>query len=118
MALDGGLETSEFTGFFENELENFYSTVEELKEAIDAIAVKKKTFAKADFADKLINFIYSHLIKFERTKKMNGIPMSKNFIENLKGIMNNKIHIHYSHINGDIIGYTHGYCNQKVRENK
>ena len=90
LALDGGLETSEFTDFFGNELENFYSTVEELKEATDAIIVKKKTFAKVDFADEIISFIYSHLIKFERTNKMNGTPMSKNFIENLKGIMNKK----------------------------
>ena len=44
--------------------------------------------------------------------------MSKDFIENLKGIMNKKIHIHQSHINGEIMGYTHSYCNQKVRENK
>ena len=55
--------------FIENEQEN---PVEELKEAIDAIVivVKKKTFAKVDFADKIISFIYSHLIKFERINKM------------------------------------------------
>ena len=64
LALDGGPETSEFTDFFENELENSHSTVEELKEVIDAIVVKKKTFAKVDFADKIISFIYSHLTKF------------------------------------------------------
>ena len=49
---------------------------------------------------------------------MNRIPMSKNFIENLKGIMSNNIHIHHSHINGEIIGYAHNYFNQEVRENK
>ena len=81
LAVDGELETSEFTDFFENELENFYSTVEKLKGAIDAIVVKKKTFAKVDFTDKIISFIYSHLIKFERTNKINGIPTSKIFIE-------------------------------------
>ena len=43
--------------------------------------------------------------------------MSKNFIENVKGIMNNRTHVHHSHITGEIIGYTHSYCNQKVREN-
>ena len=118
LAVDGELETSEFTDFFENELGNFYSTVEKLKGAIDAIVVKKKTFAKVDFTDKIISFIYSHLIKFERTNKINGIPMSKIFIEKLKGIMDNKIHIHHSHINGQIIGYAHSYCNQRVRENK
>ena len=55
--------------FIENEQEN---PVEELKEAIDAIVivVKKKTFSKVDFADKIISFIYSHIIKFERINKM------------------------------------------------
>ena len=28
------------------------------------------------------------------------------------------IQIHHSHINGEIIGYAHSYCNEKVRENK
>ena len=46
LVLDNGLETSQFTDFFENELENFYSTVEELKEALDTIAVKKKHLLK------------------------------------------------------------------------
>ena len=66
--LTGGLETLEFTDFFENDRENFYSTVEELKEAIDAIVLKKKTFAKVDFADKIISFVYSHLNLKEQTK--------------------------------------------------
>ena len=44
--------------------------------------------------------------------------MSKNFIENLKGIMKNKTHIHHSHITGEVIGYAHSCCNLKVRENK
>ena len=44
--------------------------------------------------------------------------MSKNFVDNLKGIMKNKTHIHHSHISGEFIGYGHSYCNYKVRENK
>ena len=44
--------------------------------------------------------------------------MSKNFIENLKGIMKNKTHIHHSRISGEIIGNAHSYCNLKIRENQ
>ena len=40
--------------------------------------------------------------------------MSKTFIENLKDIMNNGTHVHHSHITGEIIGYGHSCCNQKV----
>lgn len=46
---------------------------------------------------------------------MDGIPMSKNLIENLRGILNNKIHVHHLHINGEIIGYAHSYRSQKEK---
>ena len=85
---------------------------------IDNVVVTKKRFAKIDFADKLIGFIYSTLIDFAETDKVKSLPMSKNFIENLKGIMKNKTHTHHSHISGEIIGYGHSYCNLKVRENQ
>ena len=58
------------------------------------------------------------MIRFCRTYKVKGIPLSKNFIEYLKGIMNNKTFTHHSHITGEIIGYAHGFCNAKARENK
>ena len=58
------------------------------------------------------------MIKFTTTNKGKGIPMSKNFIDNLKGIMNNKTHIQHSHISGEIIGYAHSYCSYKARLNK
>ena len=98
-ALEGECITSEFQDFVQIELDGAYSTIQEIKNKINNIVVKKmfcKT--KTDFADKIINFIYSSLIKFVTADKIKGIPLSKNFIENLKGIMNNKTHIHHSHI--------------------
>ena len=50
----------------------------------------------------MINFIHCSLIKFERTNKINRVPISKNLINNLKGIINNKAYIHHSQINGEI----------------
>ena len=44
--------------------------------------------------------------------------MSKYFVDNLKGIMKNRTHIHHSHISGEIIGYAHSYCNYKVSKKK
>ena len=44
--------------------------------------------------------------------------MSKNFIDNIKGIINNKIYIYHSHISNEVIGYAHSFCNERVRENK
>ena len=32
--------------------------------------------------------------------------------------MQAKVHVHHSHVSGEIIGYAHDFCNWKVRENK
>ena len=56
------------------------------------------------------------MVRFCETDKVKGIPLSKNFLENLKGIMTSKNHLHHSDISGEIIGYAHSFCNAKVRE--
>ena len=56
-------------------------------------------------------------MRFCETDKVKGIPLSKNFLDNLKGIMTNKNHVHHFHISGDIIECAHSFCNDKVREN-
>ena len=69
---------------------------------------QKKAFSSRKiFSEKLLAFLYLSMIKFSRTDKVKGIPLSRNFIENLKGIMTNTIQLHHSHITGKIIGYAH-----------
>ena len=43
---------------------------------------------------------------------------TSNFFENLYRILNSKVHLHHSHATGKIFGYTHDFCNWKVRENQ
>ena len=116
-ALEDDIASMEFENFLSEDLNNLYSTAEELKETIDNVFVPKK-IVKIDFADKIIAFIYSTLIEFAETDKVKGIPNSKNLTGNLKGIMKNETHIDHSYISGEIIGYAHSYCIYKVRENK
>lgn len=71
---------------------------------------------KIIFSDKLLIFLYSNIVKFCDTDKVKGIPLSGKFIENLIGLRNEGYVIHHSHIS-EIVGYTHPYCNEKVREN-
>ena len=79
-ALEDGDTWAEFEDFMLEELDDIYSTVNEMKEDIDNIAVAKKTICKPpDFSDKIISFIYSALIKFVETDKVKGIPMSEKF---------------------------------------
>ena len=48
---------------------------------------------------------------------MKGIPLSRNFIENLLVIKIKGYVIHHSHVTGEIIGFAHNHCNYKVIEN-
>ena len=75
--LEDGDANTDFEGFMSEELDNLYSTTDELKETIGKVVVAKKRFVKTDFADIIIIFIYSSLIKFAETDKIKGIPMSK-----------------------------------------
>ena len=106
--------------FLAEELDDCYTTFVELRNDTEHVSLLKKNFStkKTLFSEKLLTFLYLPVIKFHKTNKMKGIPISKNFIKNLKGIMNNKIHLHHSHITGEIIGYAHNFCNGKVKENK
>ena len=40
-----------------------------------------------------------------------------NFIENARRIQNNTVQLHHSHVTGEIICYSHSYCNQKIKKN-
>ena len=65
----------------------------------------------------MLVFFYSKIVKFCKTDKVKGIPLSKRFIENLLGIKDEGYIKHHSHITGKFIGFAHPYCNRKVREN-
>ena len=118
-ALDDGDICDEVRNFLAEDLDDCYSTLKELKDDILHVSVPKKAFSsrKISFPETLLAFLYSSMIKFSRTNKVKGIPLSKNFIENLKGIMTNIIQIYHSHITGKIIGYAHSFCNAKVKKN-
>ena len=102
-------------------LDDAYDDPKELRENIENIQVlKKRLFGKRKtslFPDKLIFFFYSKMIRFCETDKISGIPISKRFVENLLGIKNKKYVIHHSYVTGEIIGFAHYFCNEKVRKN-
>ena len=94
-----------------------HSHIGEIKEAIDEVKVVKR-FGKFAYIDKIICFIYSAIMGVCQADKVKCTPISETFVENVKGILYNKTHINHSHITGDIIGYSHSFCNFRVRENK
>ena len=56
-------------------------------------------------------------MNFCKTSKRNGIPISKKFISNMNVILKDTQCLHHSHVTGEIYGYAHTFCNEKVREN-
>ena len=96
-----------------------YKTFNCLREDIKKISLPKKPYAikkkKEIFKEKLTAFLYSNIIPFYMTHKVKGIPISRKLIANITGILDITRCIHHSHVTGDIIGYTHTFCNERVR---
>ena len=70
------------------------------------------------YALQIYSFFYDGIMNFPTTK-FDEIKTvcTDGFIINLYRIINFKVNIHYSHVTGQIIGYSHDFCNCKVREN-
>ena len=67
----------------------------------------------------LYSFLYDCLMDFPKLKFDEIKTISTNgFMINLHRTVNYKVHIHHSHVTGDIIGHAHDFCNWKIRENK
>ena len=65
----------------------------------------------AYFCDMLTDF---PICKFEELKTVT----TKGLFTNLNRVLESKVHVHHSHVSGEILGYSHDFCNWKVRENK
>ena len=57
-------------------------------------------------------------MKFKEKNLVKGRIFSFNFLENVRCLIFSKNVIHHTYITGEIVGYVHSSCNQKVRENK
>ena len=100
--------------FIREDLCEVYETFNCLREDIKKISLPKKPYAKKKvFKEKLVAFLYSNIIPFCMTDKVQGIPISQKFIANTIGMFDNTRCIHHSHVTGDIIGYAHTFCNER-----
>ena len=105
--------------FIREDLCGLYDTLNKLREDIEKVLVPKKPFSRKQelFHDKMVAFLYSNLIAFGITDKVKGILISQKFISNIKAILDNTRCIHHAHVTGEIHGYAHTFCNEKVTEN-
>ena len=100
----------------DGDLNSEFISFEDLYEAINEQKIKESIFKTRQIKtkEKTISFVYLNIMKVLDNDQIQGVPISKNFLTNVK--FNTKANLHHSHITGEIYGYTHGFCNRKVRE--
>ena len=91
----------------------------DLKEKISETEVKSKQKSNiSKFNLKLYAFFYQKVMCFPMTDFECETVATNNLFEIVHKLLNVKIHLHHSHVTGEIIGYVHDFCNWVVRENK
>ena len=91
----------------------------ELKDRVSDVTIKSKRTTKiSKFTLKLYAFVYQRIMKFPQNKFEFETVATNDLFENIHKIINVKVHLHHSHVTGEVIGYTHDFCNLKVREYK
>ena len=66
----------------------------------------------------LYAYVYQKIMDFPKGKVDYETLTTNGLFIQVHKILNVKIHLHHSHVTGKILGYTHDFCNEKVRENK
>ena len=95
-----------------------YSHFNELEKAIKRIEMKNNRNTKiSKFTLKFSVLAYQRLMDFPLGESEYETLTTSNFFENIHKLINVKTHLHHSHITGNIYGYTHEFCNMKLREN-
>ena len=120
---------SYFNHIFDEKLEKFlrdYCPIYEydveglIENEIKSFEIKYNKATKIPkFTMQLYYFIYDCLMDFPTTKfdEIKTVT-TRDFLGKIYKILNSKVHLHHSHITGEIHGYSHDYCNWKYRENK
>ena len=91
-----------------------------LKDKISETEVKSKQKSVIPkFNLKLYAFFNQKIMCFPRTDFERETVATNNLFESVHKLLNVKIHLHHSHVTGEIIGYTHDFLgNWVVRQNK
>ena len=91
----------------------------ELKDRVSDVTIKSKRTTKiSKITLKFYTFVYQRIMKFLQNKFVFETVATNDLFENVHKIINVKVHLHHSHVTGEVIGHAHDFCNLKVRENK
>ena len=108
----------ELKQFLEEECPAYSDSVTLLIEEIKVIEMKNTNTKISKFTLQIYAFVYDIIMKFPTCTFIFETIKTHGFFENMYRLINFKVHIHRSHVTGKIFGYTHDFCNMKVRENQ
>ena len=78
----------------------------------------KNSFGRvAKFNLKTYAFVYDWLVYFPTSDIQYEAITTNSLFVNVHHLIKLKVHLHHSHITGKIIGYTHDFCNARVKKN-
>ena len=122
LALFGGSHVTKNEDQFEIDLKDFLqekypeTDLEGLRSKIDSAETKNIIKSTNDNKIhrsnlKLYSFIYDVMINFPSSNVMYDTITTSNFFRSLHHLIKVKVHLHHSHITGNILGYVHDFCN-------
>ena len=95
-----------------------FDSFEQVKEEIETVEIKGYTNSKiSKFTLQLYAFVYDKIMKFPFSQFECETVTTVNLFLSVYRIINAKIHLHHSHVTGEIKGYAHDFCNWTIREN-
>ena len=95
-----------------------FDSFEQVKEDIEIVEIKGYTNTKIPkFTLQLYAFVYDKIMQFPFGRFDCETVTTANLFLSVYRIINAKIHLHHSHVTGEIKGYAHDFCNWTIREN-
>ena len=95
-----------------------FNSFKNIKHDIETVQIKGYFNSKIPkFNLQLYAFVYDKVMKFPFSKFEYETVTTTNLFTSVHRIINAKIHLHHSHVTGEVKGYAHDFCNWTVREN-
>ena len=95
-----------------------FDSFKHIKQDIETVQIKGYSNSKIPkFNLQLYAFVYDKVMKFPFSKFEYETVTTTNLFTSIHRIINAKIHLHHSHVTGEVKGYAHDFCNWTVREN-
>ena len=95
-----------------------FDSFKHIKQDIETVQIKGYSNSKIPkFNLQLYAFVYDKVMKFPFSKFEYETVTTTNLFTSVHRIINAKIHLHHSHVTGEVKGYAHDFCNWTVREN-